>query len=275
MTQELATIEGTLTPAEFSQGLADAQVKAKSLTEIVEAQKLFTMISGRKHLRVEAWQTIGMGYGLTAAVHTTEILYQDNVEVGAKAGVLVYDRQGVVRGGAEAYCMCNEGDWGSRNSNQRISMAGTRATSKALRLLLSWVVVLAGYEPTPAEEMTSDIKRDVQADDLGMCETHSVRWRENRNGDLYHRTENDGWCNPPKNAQPPLESAPMTAGGMPSAEKEMWVALRNEVEGEGWQWDEWETAVLEMPYAKWVRLGKTANDARERYLDYQSQQDQE
>ena len=34
------------------------------------------------------------------------------------------------------------------------SMAQTRAGAKALRNALAWVVVLAGYRPTPAEEMT-------------------------------------------------------------------------------------------------------------------------
>lgn len=34
------------------------------------------------------------------------------------------------------------------------SMAQTRAGAKALRNVLAWVVVLAGYKPTPAEEMT-------------------------------------------------------------------------------------------------------------------------
>ena len=35
------------------------------------------------------------------------------------------------------------------------SMAQTRAAAKALRNALAWVVVLAGYKPTPAEEMDS------------------------------------------------------------------------------------------------------------------------
>lgn len=43
------------------------------------------------------------------------------------------------------------------------SMAQTRAGAKALRNALAWVVVLAGYRPTPAEEMTgqSDGGRDT------------------------------------------------------------------------------------------------------------------
>jgi hypothetical protein len=36
------------------------------------------------------------------------------------------------------------------------SMAQTRACAKVLRNVLAWVVVLAGYKPTPAEELTGD-----------------------------------------------------------------------------------------------------------------------
>jgi hypothetical protein len=36
---------------------------------------------------------------------------------------------------------------------QLASMAQTRAGAKALRNAFAWVVVLAGYQPTPAEEM--------------------------------------------------------------------------------------------------------------------------
>lgn len=39
------------------------------------------------------------------------------------------------------------------------SMAQTRAQSKALRNALAWVVVLAGYRPTPAEEMDAVAER--------------------------------------------------------------------------------------------------------------------
>lgn len=41
------------------------------------------------------------------------------------------------------------------------SMSQTRAQAKALRSRFSWVVVLAGYSPTPAEEMEGVV--DVEA----------------------------------------------------------------------------------------------------------------
>lgn len=46
-------------------------------------------------------------------------------------------------------------------SFQLRSMAQTRASAKALRNVLAWVVVLAGYRPTPAEEMITEQREEV------------------------------------------------------------------------------------------------------------------
>ena len=43
------------------------------------------------------------------------------------------------------------------------SMAQTRACSKCLRNVLAWVVVLAGYRPTPAEEMDGVFQQRTQS----------------------------------------------------------------------------------------------------------------
>ena len=42
------------------------------------------------------------------------------------------------------------------------SMAQTRACAKALRNVLAWVVVLAGYRPTPAEELDGKTTEEPQ-----------------------------------------------------------------------------------------------------------------
>jgi len=47
---------------------------------------------------------------------------------------------------------------------QLASMAQTRASAKALRNVLSWVVVLAGYRPTPAEELETEGAAVVDAE---------------------------------------------------------------------------------------------------------------
>jgi hypothetical protein len=55
----------------------------------------------------------------------------------------------------------DENLWAKRPTYARRSMAITRATGKAFRLGFSWVITLAGYNPTPAEEMpgTDDDQR--------------------------------------------------------------------------------------------------------------------
>ena len=57
---------GTLradTPAEM---VASATRIATPLAEVIETQKLYTMIGGKKHVRVEGWTTVAMMCGATA-----------------------------------------------------------------------------------------------------------------------------------------------------------------------------------------------------------------
>jgi hypothetical protein len=49
--------------------------------------------------------------------------------------------------------MYAEPTWSKQPANALMSMAQTRASSKALRMALSSIVKLAGFEPTPKEEM--------------------------------------------------------------------------------------------------------------------------
>jgi len=65
---------------------------------------------------------------------------------------------------AESMCSSKENNWRGRDEYAIKSMAQTRATAKACRLAFSWIMVLAGYEPTPAEEMPSDEPAEKQTD---------------------------------------------------------------------------------------------------------------
>ena len=59
------------------------------------------------------------------------------------------------------------------------SMAQTRAGAKALRNALAWVVVLAGYRPTPAEEMTLEREHKKEPEEdyqvVPPGDTHDVK----------------------------------------------------------------------------------------------------
>jgi len=134
--------------------LEEAGERARALTKMVEQTKSYTQIGPSKHLRVEAWITVGQFYGCSArTTHTEEISY--NGVFGFKAHARVtHDATGQILTEAEALCMQDEKNWDSKPLHQLMSMAQTRAISKALAMKFRWVVTLGGFAPTPAEEMT-------------------------------------------------------------------------------------------------------------------------
>lgn len=153
-TQTEVTLFGSLEPAAV---VREATKHAKALTKVIEDRKLFTMIQGKKHIQVEAWQTLGAMTGVFAALEAgTEPEY---VEIGGVAGfkaTVVATRNGQVIGRATSFCMRDEPTWRGRNIYALAGMAQTRATSRALKGPLGFIVKLAGYEATPAEEMPPD-----------------------------------------------------------------------------------------------------------------------
>ena len=148
-----------ITPDQFRASVGAAKAKAEILKGIVESQQLYAMISGRKYLEVEAWQTIAQAYGYSARVVWSRKLEGGGWEAHAE----VIDPIGMVVSAAEAEAG-TEGDnpWDKRPSYQQRSMAQTRAISKSLRSKLSWVVVLAGYAATPADEMPRESHQQAQ-----------------------------------------------------------------------------------------------------------------
>ncbi len=125
---------------------------AKSLAKVVQQQKLFTQIGPNKHIRVEGWQTLGAMAGVFAVGEgEPEPVEIDGIK-GFRATVVAM-RNGEVIGRATAFCMRDEPRWSTQPHHALASMAATRATSKALKGPLGFIVKLAGYNSTPAEEM--------------------------------------------------------------------------------------------------------------------------
>ena len=147
-----------LSPREVADGAAE---QAKTLMDIVDQQNLFVVVQGKKYLMVEAWETIG---AFNAIGSDTEWIREFRIGdelVGWQAKVnLVDSRTGIQVGSGISVCGLDEfvakGKRGVAQHNAVMSMAQTRATSKAYRAKYSWVAVLAGYQPTPAEEMPRD-----------------------------------------------------------------------------------------------------------------------
>lgn len=134
------------------QVLEEAREAATALVEVIKAKKNPFMVRGEVYLQFEDWQTVAKFYGATVKVAETKYLEYGEV-AGFEAKAVVLNSNGMEISGAEAMCLNDEPNWKKKPLFQLKSMAQTRASAKALRNVFAWVVVLAGYKPTPAEEM--------------------------------------------------------------------------------------------------------------------------
>jgi hypothetical protein len=131
---------------------------AQALKSVIDQQGLVSKIQGREHVRVEGWTTLGSMLGVVPVVTWTR-----RTEDGWEARVEARTLDGRIVGAAEAMCSSAERTWKTRDDYALRSMAQTRATSKALRGPLGFVVTLAGYEATPFEEMPAEGFQDAPA----------------------------------------------------------------------------------------------------------------
>ncbi|HBY58524.1 MAG TPA: hypothetical protein DEH78_01800 [Solibacterales bacterium] len=151
---EVAVVAAVPVEGFLSAGLPPAQMvrknseRAKVLKEVIEKQGFYTQIGRGRHLRLEGWQTLGAMTGAFA-----QIEWSRRVEGGWEARAVVKTLDGNVIGAAESMCMESERNWTGKEDHAVRSMAQTRALSKALSGPLRFVVALAGFEGTPAEEM--------------------------------------------------------------------------------------------------------------------------
>lgn len=133
--------------------LAYAQKAANALMKVVKPKD----IGGKQYLMFGAWQTLGRFFGSTVGVEWTSALKDEKgFLLGYEARAIVY-QNGQMISSAEASCMTTEKRWRTADEYAIKSMAQTRASAKALRNAYGWVAELAGYESTPAEEMSYDI----------------------------------------------------------------------------------------------------------------------
>lgn len=181
-----ATLFRTDDPVEV---LTRATEVADALAPAIEQRKLFASISGKKHITVEGWTTLGAMLGVTPICVWTR-----KTDDGWEARVEARTLDGRTIGAAEAQCTRSEAMWANRDDYALRSMAQTRATSKALGSVLRFVVTLAGYSGTPAEEMPRDGEHsapDWKADDdkfadnilptnqIFNASVHAARWVKN------------------------------------------------------------------------------------------------
>ncbi len=173
------TLFGTADPLEV---IEKATALAEPLAKLIEDRNLYKEIRDRRHVFVEGWTLLGSMLGVfPQTVWTRKVAAFDGEwreptfttetrtrRDGGEYEVRVVDKPGKggwearveartlaghLVGSAETECRWSEELWKDRDSHALRSMAATRGTSKALKLPLGFVMELAGYSPTPADEM--------------------------------------------------------------------------------------------------------------------------
>ena len=145
---------------------------SKELKKFIVENELYTTIQGKNFVHVEGWQFAGASMGIFPIVVSEENLSPENKNISYtdkygkhEAPVYKYKSRvelvqmatGKIIGSGVALCSNEEKKKNSFDEYAVLSMAQTRATGKAFRMTIGWIMKLAGYEPTPAEEITKEL----------------------------------------------------------------------------------------------------------------------
>jgi hypothetical protein len=130
-----------------------------TLTSVLRDRGMTQKFGQGEHVKSEGWQLAGSLLGFTteekSVVERADGTYEAVVELRTKDGRVVAT--------ASHICGTDEPNWKGKARYARRSMAVTRAISRAYVQNFRWIIKLAGYETTPAEEM-SGILTNIQAD---------------------------------------------------------------------------------------------------------------
>lgn len=175
-----------------AQVLDEARRAAVAIQDVIKNKPKPVVMNGEQYLEYEDWQTVGRFYGITAEVEWTRYCEFGGVRGFEARAVAKHALSGRIVSAGESMCLNDEPRWSTRPKYewhdkldadgkkiwdakkgryqadrvqvgeeqvplaQLRSMAQTRAAAKALRNVLAWVVVLAGYKSTPAEELQTE-----------------------------------------------------------------------------------------------------------------------
>ena len=176
---------------------ANAETVVGYMADKCKGPRFLSNIQGRSYPRVEWWTTVGFALGLSP-------LEVSNVRLD-REGQIVYEavvevqrmNDGMIISRGSALCSSEESAWGNRDEYAIKSMAATRATGKAYRIGLSFLAVMAGVEPTPADEVPPQ-GFDATDKGHGVCEAHGVALslsaKQREFGYPASHRSDDGYC---------------------------------------------------------------------------------
>ncbi len=207
---------GQSLPALFGDNRLTALEQMESFVKVIasrcQGNQFVVNIDGRKYAKVEWWTAVGNSLGIMPRTDSMEVidsggsmkrrawvsLWRDGQPMGPRAsGVCSSDEITKKRDGTIRHRWLDSEDHPIDYAIE--SMAITRATGKAFRQSLSILPVLAGLQPTPAEEMdsgqfsgSSQTKFDREAK-LGFGAHAEETWQKVDNKYLYGLSQQDSW----------------------------------------------------------------------------------
>lgn len=126
---------------------------AETLQKFVKEKKLTANIKGKEYPLVESWLFAGSQLGLyPLLIETKDLSNERETKYMATVEVRRISDDKIMSRGV-AICSNKEASKKLFDEYAILSMAQTRASGKAFRMLLSWIMKAAGFEATPAEEM--------------------------------------------------------------------------------------------------------------------------
>ena len=173
-------------PLPSKQEAAAIVERAKDVSEVlakaVNDQQWFANVGGKRYLEVEAWQFIGFQAGLNADIEHVRPVMDGDAIVAYEAKCIIYDRAGRVFSSGIMECGMDsfptQGKTGREKHKAAQSAAQTWAISKAYRNRLAFIARMAGFEPTPADEMRVSDASTGKGEGGGalVCPIHKVAW---------------------------------------------------------------------------------------------------
>jgi len=123
---------------------------ARVLKEYIIKNDLSVKIVNKDYVMVEGWQFAGWLTGNLPTIESVQDLGSGKWMAKAE---IINQKTGKVVSRGFAICTKAESKKSSFDEYAVLSMAQTRAIGKAYRNFMGWMIKLAGYEATPAEEI--------------------------------------------------------------------------------------------------------------------------
>lgn len=153
----LASVLG-ITPGQL---VAQASELSTTITRALREGKMTQKFGTGEHVKIEGWQFTGSLLGFVAREKSVTELADGSFLAESE---LFCPATGKVFTHASGYCGVDEPTWKSKPKYARRGMAITRSINRVYANNFRWLIHMAGFKTTPAEEMT-DVGLDVRSTD--------------------------------------------------------------------------------------------------------------